>query len=74
MDQCAHGTRRLVHSVVGELILSYEILALPADPDLSICLYTAKPGSASAETLRMLASWSATTGERGRSSSEAPSS
>ncbi|MFJ9587830.1 helix-turn-helix transcriptional regulator [Streptomyces acidicola] len=74
VDQCAHGTRRLVHPVVGELTLSYEILALPADPDLSICLYTAEPGSASAETLRMLASWSAPTGARGRNSSEAPSS
>ncbi|MFF7476832.1 helix-turn-helix domain-containing protein [Streptomyces sp. NPDC008092] len=74
VDECAHGTRRLVHPVVGELTLSYEMLALPADPDLSICLYNAEPGSASAETLRMLAGWSAPTGVRRRSSSEAPSS
>ncbi|MCG7207230.1 helix-turn-helix transcriptional regulator [Streptomyces arenae] len=73
VDQCAHGTRRLRHPVVGELTLSYEILALPADPDLSICLHTAEPGSASAETLRMLASWSAPTRVRGHSSSETPS-
>ncbi|QDN93675.1 helix-turn-helix domain-containing protein [Streptomyces sp. RLB3-6] len=34
VDQCAHGTQRLRHPVVGELTLSYETLALPADPDL----------------------------------------
>ncbi|MFK0105462.1 helix-turn-helix transcriptional regulator [Streptomyces sp. NPDC091217] len=73
VDQCAHGTRLLVHPVVGELTLSYEILALPADPDLSVCLYTAEPGSASAKTLRMLAGWSAPTDARGHSSFEAPS-
>ncbi|MEU0041462.1 hypothetical protein [Streptomyces sp. NPDC006333] len=74
VDQCAHGTRRLVHPVVGELTLSYEILALPADPDLSLCLYTAEPGSASAETLSMLAGWSAPTGLRGRSPGSAQKS
>ncbi|MFE4540038.1 helix-turn-helix transcriptional regulator [Streptomyces scopuliridis] len=70
VDQCAHGTRRLDHPVVGELTLAYEILALPADPDLSICPYTAEPGSASAETLRMLARWRAPTDGRGRNSPE----
>ncbi|MFF1741897.1 MmyB family transcriptional regulator [Streptomyces mirabilis] len=49
------------HPVVGELTLSYETPALPADPDQTICLYTAEPGSASAETLRLLASWSTPT-------------
>ncbi|MFJ9587828.1 helix-turn-helix transcriptional regulator [Streptomyces acidicola] len=61
VDQCAHGTQRLDHPVVGELTLSYETLALPADPDQSIVLYTTEPGSASAETLRLLASWTAPT-------------
>ncbi|MER5796121.1 transcriptional regulator, partial [Streptomyces sp. NPDC001980] len=72
VDQCAHGTRRLRHPVVGELTLSYEILALPADPDLGVCLYTAEPGSASAETLRVLAAWSAPAGTGELSSAEAP--
>ncbi|MET7851689.1 helix-turn-helix transcriptional regulator [Streptomyces avermitilis] len=62
VDQCAHGTQRLHHPVVGELTLSYETLALPADADQTVCLYTAEPGSASAETLRLLASWSAPAG------------
>ncbi|MFE9968317.1 hypothetical protein [Streptomyces sp. NPDC005525] len=74
VDQCAHGTWHLDHSLVGELNLSYETLAQPAEPDLSICLYTVEPGSASEETLRILASRSALMGVRAPRSSEAPSS
>ncbi|MER5796119.1 helix-turn-helix transcriptional regulator [Streptomyces sp. NPDC001980] len=73
VDQCAHGTRRLVHPVVGELTLSYETLALPADPDQSIVLYTAEPGSASAETLRLLASWTTPASAPEAAPSQAPS-
>ncbi|MFE2834209.1 MmyB family transcriptional regulator [Streptomyces mirabilis] len=69
VDQCAHGTQRLRHPVVGELTLSYETLALPADPDQTICLYTAERGSASAETLRLLASWSTPRGAEASSPS-----
>ncbi|MFJ3310940.1 helix-turn-helix transcriptional regulator [Streptomyces sp. NPDC086549] len=61
VDQCAHGTQRLNHPVAGELTLSYETLALPADPDQSICLYTTEPGSPSTEALRLLASWTTPT-------------
>ncbi|MER7792846.1 helix-turn-helix transcriptional regulator [Streptomyces sp. NPDC097640] len=73
VDQCAHGTQRLDHPVVGELTLSYETLALPADPDQSIVLYTAEPGSASAETLRLLASWTTPTNTLETAPSQAPS-
>ncbi|MFI7229610.1 helix-turn-helix transcriptional regulator [Nonomuraea angiospora] len=59
VGQCAHGVQRLRHPVVGELALSHETLAFPADPDQLLCLYTAEPGSPSAEALRLLASWSA---------------
>ncbi|MFJ1608505.1 helix-turn-helix transcriptional regulator [Streptomyces sp. NPDC088253] len=72
VDQCAHGTQRLVHPVVGELTLSYETLALPADPDQSIVLYTTEPGSASAETLRLLASWTTPTHTHEAAPSQAP--
>ena len=72
VDQCAHGTQRLVHPVVGELTLSYETLALPADPDQSIVLYTTEPGSASAETLRLLASWTTPTNTHEAAPSQAP--
>ncbi|MCG7207227.1 helix-turn-helix transcriptional regulator [Streptomyces arenae] len=73
VDQCAHGTQRLDHPVVGELTLSYETLALPADPDQSIVLYTTEPGSASAETLRLLASWTTPANTPEAAPSQAPS-
>ncbi|GAA1698198.1 hypothetical protein GCM10009680_42980 [Streptomyces yatensis] len=59
--QCAHDTQHLHHPVVGELTLRHETLAFPADPDQAVCVYTAEPGSASAEALALLASWSAPT-------------
>ncbi|MFJ2399036.1 helix-turn-helix transcriptional regulator [Streptomyces sp. NPDC087843] len=72
VDQCAHGTQRLLHPVVGELTLSYETLTLPADPDQSVVLYTTEPGSASTETLRLLASWTTPTDTYEASPSQAP--
>ncbi|WP_329118034.1 helix-turn-helix domain-containing protein [Streptomyces sp. NBC_01465] len=52
-----HGVKRLHHPVVGELTLSYETLKFPDDHDLSLVTFHAEPGSASAESLRLLASW-----------------
>lgn len=54
------GTKRFRHPVVGELSLSYESLELVADPGLLMFVYTAEPGSKSEESLRLLASWTAT--------------
>ncbi|WP_226534090.1 helix-turn-helix transcriptional regulator [Microbacterium paraoxydans] len=53
------GTKRFHHPVVGELILAYEELAITADPGSVLMIYTAEPGSPSAERLRLLASWAA---------------
>lgn len=53
------GTKRFCHPVVGELSLAYEELAVTAEPGLVLLVYTAEPGSPSAERLRLLASWSA---------------
>ena len=53
------GTKRFHHPVVGELILAYEELAITAEPGLVLLVYTAEPGSPSAERLRLLASWAA---------------
>ena len=53
------GTKRFHHPVVGELTLAYEELAVTADPGTILMIYTAEPGSPSAERLRLLASYAA---------------
>jgi transcriptional regulator with XRE-family HTH domain len=54
------GRKQLHHPVVGDLEVTYEVLALPADPGLSLVVYGAEPGSASQDGLKLLASWAAT--------------
>jgi hypothetical protein len=58
------GRKRLHHTTVGDLELTYESMQLVADPGLTVFAYTAEPGSRSAEALRLLASWAATPDER----------
>ncbi|WP_348789899.1 helix-turn-helix transcriptional regulator [Leifsonia sp. NPDC080035] len=53
------GTKRFRHPVVGELTLAYEEFAITAEPGHVMLVYTAEPGSPSAERLRLLASWAA---------------
>lgn len=57
-----HRTGRKVvhHPVVGRLELVYDTLQLPADPGLTMLVYTADPGSPTADNLTLLASWAAT--------------
>jgi hypothetical protein len=57
------GVKRLHHPVVGDLQLNFEAMGLSSDPDLTLLVYTADPGSASADALRLLASWAATQDE-----------
>jgi hypothetical protein len=52
------GTKRFIHPIVGEVTLAYEELAITAEPGQVLMIYTAEPGSPSAERLRLLASWS----------------
>jgi transcriptional regulator with XRE-family HTH domain len=54
------GTKDLHHPVVGDLSLTYNRMELSADPDLAITIWTAEPGSKSAEALSLLGSWAAT--------------
>ncbi|GAA5024352.1 helix-turn-helix transcriptional regulator [Kitasatospora paranensis] len=54
------GTKRFHHPAVGDLTLAYESLDLAAEPGLHMTVYTAEPGSASEEGLRLLASLAAT--------------
>jgi hypothetical protein len=50
------GTRTYDHPVVGELTLDWDTLTSDADPEQQLIVYTAEPGSASEEALRLLAS------------------
>ncbi|MEV7492966.1 helix-turn-helix transcriptional regulator [Streptomyces sp. ARC12] len=54
-----HGVKLLRHPLVGELTLSYETLNLPDDEEQHLVTYHAEPGSESAQSLRLLASWGA---------------
>ena len=54
------GLKDIHHPVVGQLHLTFEALALPADPGLSLVVYGAEVGSPSEDGLRLLASWAAT--------------
>ncbi len=56
------GLKRLHHPVVGDLELSFEAMELPADPGLSLIVYSTEPGSAAEESLKLLASWAASEG------------
>lgn len=65
------GTKRFAHPDVGEVEFAYEELALTAEPGLAIIVYTAEPGSPSAEKVHLLASLAAS---RRPAITQAPSS
>src|SRR3954468_20645241 len=65
------GVKRFNHPIVGELELSFNRLEVAADPGLMTVAYTAEPGSRSAETFALLASWSATDDGSGLSADNA---
>jgi transcriptional regulator with XRE-family HTH domain len=53
-----NGAKRFRHPIVGDLTLDYEVLELPGQGQMIV--YVAKPASASAEALNLLASWTQT--------------
>jgi transcriptional regulator with XRE-family HTH domain len=57
------GIKDLHHAVVGELTLTYNRMELAADPGQMLTIWTAEPGSKSAEALSLLGSWAATADE-----------
>jgi transcriptional regulator with XRE-family HTH domain len=57
--QRTSGDKRFRHPVVGELILQYETVTSPGDDDQTLFLYSAEAGTAHADALRLLASWTA---------------
>jgi transcriptional regulator with XRE-family HTH domain len=62
----SHGSKTFRNPVVGELVLHFETLRLPDDPDQMVVVYDAEPGSPSAEKLALLASWMPETRETHR--------
>jgi hypothetical protein len=57
------GSKRIHHPVVGDLQLSYEVMALSADDGLTISVYSVEQDSRSQQALDLLASWAATPAE-----------
>ncbi len=58
-----HRVKNFHHPAVGDLSLNFEAMELPADAGLTMTAYSAEPGSASADALKLLASWSVTVGQ-----------
>lgn len=54
------GTKHFHHPVVGPLELEFDAMTFAGDTGLTLTAYSAKPDSASADGLHMLASWAAT--------------
>ncbi|GGW36450.1 MULTISPECIES: helix-turn-helix transcriptional regulator [Streptomyces] len=55
--ECAYGVKRVQHPVAGLLTFPYETLAVTADPEQTLLVYTPEPGSETAERLALLGSW-----------------
>jgi transcriptional regulator with XRE-family HTH domain len=53
------GTKDYHHPVVGDMTLTYNRMELAADAGLAMTVWTAEPGSKSAEALSLLGSWAA---------------
>lgn len=53
--RCGDGTKRFHHPLVGDLTLAYEAFTPTADPDLTLGVSLAEPGSPSEQALRLLA-------------------
>ncbi|MEY2245617.1 helix-turn-helix domain-containing protein [Streptomyces sp. SAS_267] len=64
----SHGVKLLRHPLVGDLALQFESFRLIGDSELALVTYHAEPGSASAEALRLLASWGTDATRAGASS------
>lgn len=48
------GSKHVRHPVVGEMVLDFEVLELPADPGLTLVVFSAEAGSDADEGLRLL--------------------
>jgi MmyB-like transcription regulator ligand binding domain len=60
------GTKDLHHPVVGDISLTCNRIELAADPGQMLMIWTAEPGSKSAEALSLRGIWAATPKQRER--------
>ncbi|MEU5833743.1 hypothetical protein ABZ820_08650 [Streptomyces diacarni] len=56
----SRGRKVVNHPAVGTMDLAYDGFALPGDPHVSLPTYTADPGTPSADTLTLPATWADT--------------
>lgn len=54
------GLKSVHHPIVGDLDLTYQSMDLASDRGLHMLVYSAEPGSVSAERLQLLANWAQT--------------
>jgi MmyB-like transcription regulator ligand binding domain len=66
------GAKHFHHPVGGDLSLGFEALLLSADTGLTLTAYTAEPGSASEDALKLLASWAATHDQANQAATTSP--
>ena len=60
--QRTFGAKRLRHPVAGDLVVQFESLTLPGDPDQTLSIYTTEPGTQSRQAMNLLSSWSLSDG------------
>jgi hypothetical protein len=53
------GQKRLRHPEVGQLDLDFEGMELTSSPGLQLSVYSAPPGTPTADALKLLAPWAA---------------
>ncbi|MCY1139457.1 helix-turn-helix transcriptional regulator [Actinoplanes sp. Pm04-4] len=54
LHEHTHGVKRFFHEALGEIRVNYETMALTADSGQTVIIYSADPGSPSAEKLQNL--------------------
>jgi transcriptional regulator with XRE-family HTH domain len=52
------GKKRILHPLIGEVLLNYEALQLPGAPGLQMVTFLPEQGSPAEDALRLLGSWS----------------
>ncbi|MFE9813018.1 helix-turn-helix transcriptional regulator [Streptomyces sp. NPDC005227] len=54
------GRKPFRHPEIGDLVLDFDAMALPAQPGLTLTAYSAEPGTPAHDGLRLLSAWAAT--------------